>query len=51
MRGYSSLGYKTGALPVTEALSGEIFSLPMYPTLTTEEQEKICQAIKKVIIW
>jgi len=45
MRGYSFLGYKEGDLPETESLAKEIFSLPMYPTLTEMEQEQTCQAI------
>ena len=48
MRGYSFLGYKEGTLPTTEALAREIFSLPMYPTLTDDEQERVCWVIKKI---
>ncbi len=49
MQGYLHLGYKEGDLPVTEGLAKEIFSLPMYPTLTKDEQERTCQAILKVL--
>jgi|TARA_Y100000310_G_scaffold80049_1_gene76731 aminotransferase EvaB len=49
MRGYSSLGYKEGDLPVTEALAKEIFSLPMYPTLTEGEQRHVCKALKTIL--
>ena len=49
MRGYSFLGYKEGDLPVTETLAKEIFSLPMYPTLSEGEQEQTCKAIKDII--
>lgn len=35
------LGYRKGELPVTERLSSEILSLPMYPGLKTSQQERI----------
>jgi len=37
MTGYQYLGYKEGDLPETEKAAKEIFSLPMYPTLTDDE--------------
>ena len=37
MKAYQYLGWKTGDLPETEAAAKEIFSLPMYPSLTDEE--------------
>lgn len=37
MTGYGFLGYKEGDLPETELAAKEIFSLPMYPTLTDDE--------------
>jgi len=49
MRGYSQLGYVKGDLPVTEAAAGEIFSLPMYPQLTDNEQETVCNEIRKIV--
>ena len=45
MRGYAYLGGKEGDLPVTERLAKEIFSLPMYPTLTEDKQDQVCRAI------
>ena len=39
MKGYSYLGYKEGDLPVTEKMATEIFSLPMYPSLTDDQQQ------------
>ena len=30
---------------MTEATASEIFSLPMYPTLTDEEQYAVCEAM------
>ncbi len=41
---FSFLGYQKGAFPVSEDSSSRIFSLPMHPYLTKEEQERICEA-------
>ncbi|MEE2998735.1 MAG: DegT/DnrJ/EryC1/StrS family aminotransferase [Pseudomonadota bacterium] len=49
MRGYSYLGYKEGDLPVTENLAKEIFSLPMYPSLTDEEQDFVCDVLRGIL--
>ncbi|MEU4549579.1 DegT/DnrJ/EryC1/StrS family aminotransferase [Nonomuraea dietziae] len=49
MSGFAHLGYAPGSLPVTEALAGEIFSLPMYPSLPVESQERIITALRKVL--
>lgn len=38
---YKSLGYKEGSLPVTETVSKEVITLPMYPDLTRQEMEYI----------
>jgi aminotransferase EvaB len=49
MKGYSHLGYSEGDLPVTEAAAREIFSLPMYPSLTYEQQDIVCNALSDVL--
>ncbi len=46
MSGYASLGYKEGDLPVTEKMAKEIFSLPMYPSLSDETQAKFIDVLK-----
>lgn len=51
MTGYSFLGYKEGDLPVTELAAKEIFSLPMYPSLTNEEVEYVCTTLKRILIF
>ncbi len=43
MRGYESLGYKEGDLQ-TESAAKEIFSLPMYAHLRTEDAERVERA-------
>lgn len=49
MKGYKFLGYKEGDLPVTEKTAREIFSLPMYPSLSKEEQELVITAIREIL--
>jgi aminotransferase EvaB len=49
MRGYSHLGYKEGDLPETEKAAKEIFSLPMYPKLSFEAQDKVCAALGEIL--
>ncbi len=49
MPGYSFLNYKQGDFPIAEAVAKEIFSLPMYPTLSDKEQDVVCQALKDVL--
>lgn len=41
MTGFGNLGYSEGDLPVTEKIANEIFSLPMYPSLTEPEQDYV----------
>ncbi len=42
---FKILGYKAGDFPVCEELTRRIFSLPMHPYLTADEQEEITAAI------
>ena len=49
MRGYNYLGYRRGDLPITESLAKEIFSLPVYPSLTDEAQEHVCHALENIL--
>ncbi|QFU87516.1 DegT/DnrJ/EryC1/StrS aminotransferase family protein [Amycolatopsis sp. YIM 10] len=49
MTGFAHLGYREGALPVTERLAGEIFSLPMYPALSHDVQDKVISALREVL--
>lgn len=49
MSGFSRLGYGKGSLPVTEQLAGEIFSLPMYPSLAPGLQDKVITALREVL--
>ena len=49
MPAYAQLGYKVGDLPNTEAAAKEIFSLPMFPSLTDEDALQTCQALKDAL--
>ncbi|HWH01585.1 MAG TPA: DegT/DnrJ/EryC1/StrS family aminotransferase [Pilimelia sp.] len=49
MTGFAHLGYARGSLPVTERLAGEIFSLPMYPSLSPGDQDKVIDAVRNVL--
>lgn len=41
-----SFGYKEGSLPVTEKISDEVLTLPMYPGLTREEMDYMAKEVK-----
>ncbi|MGK5629450.1 DegT/DnrJ/EryC1/StrS family aminotransferase [Streptomyces sp. URMC 123] len=49
MTGFAHLGYGKGSLPVTERLAGEIFSLPMYPSLPVDVQDRVIGALRDVL--
>lgn len=42
---FRPLGYQTGDMPVSEHAAAEVISLPMYPELTAEQQQHVCQAV------
>jgi len=46
---YCHLGYSEGDFPVSERLAREIVSLPMFPTLTADEQARVCDTITEVL--
>ncbi len=47
LKAYESLGYKKGDFPVSEEISGKIFSLPMHGYLEEYDQNIIIDAIKE----
>jgi UDP-4-amino-4,6-dideoxy-N-acetyl-beta-L-altrosamine transaminase len=47
---YRSLGYAAGDFPEAERYYSECLSLPMYPSLTQEEQEYVIEKVKEYII-
>jgi aminotransferase EvaB len=49
MKGFAHLGLGPGSLPVTEALADQIFSLPMYPSLPVDVQDRVIDALRDVL--
>ncbi len=48
-RAYECLGYKAGDFPVTEKAAGRIVSLPMFPNLTAEQQERVASEVTQFL--
>jgi dTDP-4-amino-4,6-dideoxygalactose transaminase len=42
---YEAWGYGPGSFPVTERVASEILSLPMFPTLTADQQQRVADAV------
>jgi len=43
---FSELGYKAGDLPVSETMARKVLSIPIYPELTNEQKEYVCDSIR-----
>jgi len=43
---YRDWGYRPGALPVTERAAAEILSLPMFPGLAADQQQRVADAVE-----
>ena len=46
---YKDLGHQLGDFPVSEACAKEIVSLPMYPELTDEQQQRVADVVKAFV--
>ena len=46
MTGFKDLGHKEGDFPVTEKCSDEIFSIPVYPEFSEQDQTRVIQALQ-----
>jgi dTDP-4-amino-4,6-dideoxygalactose transaminase len=46
MPDYRNLGWQKGDFPLAEAYYDQCLSLPMYPSLTDEEQQYVIDKIK-----
>lgn len=44
-KAYTSLGYKPGDFPISEAIHAEVLSLPIGPTMTDDEVEAVIEAV------
>ena len=47
---FASLGYQKGDLPVTEAASECVLSLPIFPELTVAEQEYVVKCLSEILL-
>ena len=43
---YAGLGYQKGDFPITEKAADEILSLPMFPQLTAEQQQRVADQLR-----
>jgi dTDP-4-amino-4,6-dideoxygalactose transaminase len=43
---FQDLGYRAGALPVTEQAAAEVLSIPVYPELTLAQKDYVVETIK-----
>jgi dTDP-4-amino-4,6-dideoxygalactose transaminase len=46
---YSNLGYKKGDFPVTEDICDRVLSLPMFPELSEEQQDRVVSTLKNIL--
>jgi dTDP-4-amino-4,6-dideoxygalactose transaminase len=46
---FRELGYSRGQLPVSEKASAECLALPIYPELTTEQQEYVASSVLEAV--
>lgn len=44
---FASLGYKKGDLPVSEKMAQSVLSIPIYPELSLEHKQYVCESIKE----
>jgi dTDP-4-amino-4,6-dideoxygalactose transaminase len=49
-KAYENLGYRTGDFPVTERVSLEIVSLPMFPQLAVDLLEVVCEKVARLAV-
>jgi dTDP-4-amino-4,6-dideoxygalactose transaminase len=48
-KAYRSLGYEVGDLPISERAAAEIVSLPIFPTLTSEQQVSVVNEVRHFV--
>jgi dTDP-4-amino-4,6-dideoxygalactose transaminase len=46
---FRSLGHQPGDFPVAEAAAREILSLPLFPQITAEQQERVAEELRKAL--
>lgn len=48
-KAYAHLGFQVGHFPVTERISETILSLPMFPGITSDQQEKVVREVVQFV--
>jgi len=43
------LGYKPGSMPETERVAAENFSVPLWPTISVEQQERVIDVVRSAV--
>lgn len=46
---FAALDYRPGALPITEAVANTCLSLPLYPEMTDDQQERVAGLIRDLL--
>jgi dTDP-4-amino-4,6-dideoxygalactose transaminase len=46
---FAELGYASGAFPVAERTARELLSLPLFPEITAEQQERVVSVLSSVL--
>jgi len=46
---YSDLGYEKGQFPVAERITQEVISLPMFPHMTPQQVDYVCDSLQAVL--
>jgi dTDP-4-amino-4,6-dideoxygalactose transaminase len=48
-KAYRHLGYDAGDFPVAEQVARECLSLPLFPEMTDEQQDTVCESLRDVL--
>ena len=48
LKAFDFLGYKAGQFPHSEKAAAETMSLPMFPELTQEQTDAVCEGVRRL---
>lgn len=48
-KAYRHLRYRVGDFPVTERISRECMSLPLFPEMTTQQQDRVIEGLREIL--